>query len=964
MAKTLSEAAADVPDGSHLKVDPETFEVEVCDGPGEPPGPESEGEAEECDWDASSSDEAEVVQAVAAKAGVEEDLPQKMEVEEEEAEPRPRRKKLQLGSAQILLLQAVGDADAANWSSLQQRIQSHNSSGDDKSGLLKRLEQLADLRQESREGAIQALQAERDRAWRISRAENMYREGLDQEMARLEKNNPVGPRMGEPLITDARLKADIAAGVGIWRARRDHRARERAARHRKSQPSAPATGGGYLMDVDPNEGGQALDEAMTNRARQELRNFRRELKTGASGEDRPRTHQKDSTRRKKIKKQRAKEKRAHNAAEGQSGQGDGSEARTAPGTGSAGPPTEPAEEGPRQVRFGEGPKTTLTEVHTYDPVDISQYAHWRMDLADSNGLALGDDEAEEALKQMQMLVADVDLLPPLYRNKDDGELKLRTGKPARMLRPRDFCLMVLEHGHWLGITALRDKVQDVWHISIQGLTRMDCQDEQEWQATLHQLTDIPPAKMRLREAGAQPRIPGACGFAALASIANQCQHCWDWNPMDATSYTADPVLDAKILNHLQNLRRCLHLHDAPDYYRDFVLQVRGIFLRTSLHHVVQQKVSLGRGTPGAVSRFATGPLVVASLLANVGKGSESDEEDPGSAVGYGALLALFGLLCWRGWCLCRGLWRALWPRSPDPKGGSSPSRRVGGSRRKVRFNPNKDQSPITESKPQGHVTIDFLGGPKTAKSLYPKGRMMRFANVQGHEEWDQEGWALLLDRYSKSTMAVYRFQYRWWQLFCRRRGIDPVRYVTHYDRQEEDLFLEYMVHCSVNEQKAPGTVKIRMAAIRSVHLSMGLPDPTAHLPRIPLAMAGIKRRWGTKVRRKPVTPEMLQWIGHTVEYGKSKEGSLMFAAVCFGYFFLLRASEYLCVGYNQPEKGLRGQDVALKVDGELCTLQNLREADEVILTIRSSKTDIYNRGEIRNHFRAEGEICPVLPTAI
>ena len=144
----------------------------------------------------------------------------------------------------------------------------------------------------------------------------------------------------------------------------------------------------------------------------------------------------------------------------------------------------------------------------------------------------------------------------------------------------------------------------------------------------------------------------------------------------------------------------------------------------------------------------------------------------------------------------------------------------------------------------------------------------------------------------------YRSQYRWWQLFCRRRGIDPVRYVTHYDRQEENLFLEYMVHCSVNEQKAPGTVKIRMAAIRSIHLSMGLPDPTAHLPRIPLAMAGIKRRWGTKVRRKPVTPEMLQWIGRQVDYGKSKEGSLMFAAVCFGYFFPF-------AGFGVPVCGLQ-----------------------------------------------------------
>ena len=260
---------------------------------------------------------------------------------------------------------------------------------------------------------------------------------------------------------------------------------------------------------------------------------------------------------------------------------------------------------------------------------------------------------------------------------------------------------------------------------------------------------------------------------------------------------------------------------------------------------------------------------------------------------------------------------------------------------------------------RGHVKVEFLGGPKNAKTLFPKVKPLRFSNVQGSSEWDQEGWSLLLDRYSKATMNVYRSQYRWWQLFCRRRGIDPVRYVTGYDRQEENLFLEYMVHCSVNEQKAPGTVKIRMAAIRSIHLSMGLPDPTAHLPRIPLAMAGIKRRWGTKVRRKPVTPEMLKWMGSHLEYGKTKEGSLMFAAVCFGYFFLLRASEYLCVGYNQPDKGLRGQDVVLKTHGRECTLQDIKEADEIVLTIRSSKTDIYNRGEIRNHFRSEEEICPV-----
>ena len=777
-------------------------------------------------------------------------------------------------------------------------------------------------------------------------------------MARLEKFNPVGPRLSQPMITDARLKADIAAGVGVWRARRDHRARERAARHRKANPAAPSSNEGYLMDVDPQEGGQALDAAMTNRAKEELKEFRRELRAEGSGVVNPRSHQRDSKRRKKIKKERAKERKKKVE--------EGPEARIAPGPpdvnqeGSVGSKGESAElqEGQRGVRFGEGPKAVSTEIHIYDPVSISHYSHWRMDLADSNGLALGDDEAEEAMQQMQMLTSDVDMMPPLYRCRDDGELKLRTGRPARMLRPRDFCLMILDNGHWLGVTALYNEGHSVWEVSINGLARMDQQDVAEWRATIHQLTDIPLNHMRITEARAQPRVPGACGFAALAFISNQCQHSWDWDPLRTMSYTADPVLDAKILNHLQNLRRCMRLHDAPDYYINFVLQVRGIFLRTSLHHVVHQQVALGRGIPQAASRFATGLAVMTSLVIGPALEDENDDEDPESMVGYLVLALIFGLLCWRGWCLCRNLRRTLWPPKPDMGGGMSPSRKVGGSRRRVKFldkDPKRDEA----VGPKGHVTIEFLGGPKTARELYPKGATMRFSNVQGSGEWDQESWSLLLDRYSKATMNVYRSQYRWWQLFCRRRGIDPVRYVTHYDRQEENLFLEYMVDCSVNEQKAPGTVKIRMAAIRSIHLSMGLPDPTAHLPRIPLAMAGIKRRWGTKVRRKPVTPEMLQWIGRQVDYGKSKEGSLMFAAVCFGYFFLLRASQYLCVGYNQPDKGLRGQDVNLKVNGKDCTLQNIREADAIVLTIRSSKTDIYNRGEIRNHFRSENEVCPV-----
>ena len=117
---------------------------------------------------------------------------------------------------------------------------------------------------------------------RIAEAESEYRAKLDQEMARLEKFNPVGPRAGAPLISGDRLAKEIEAGKPLWQARREHRARERAARHRQGQAaelrSQMTKEPGPLRDVDPAEGGQALDGEMNRRAKEELRAFRKELR--------------------------------------------------------------------------------------------------------------------------------------------------------------------------------------------------------------------------------------------------------------------------------------------------------------------------------------------------------------------------------------------------------------------------------------------------------------------------------------------------------------------------------------------------------------------------------------------------------------------------------------------------------------------------------------------------------------
>jgi hypothetical protein len=133
-----------------------------------------------------------------------------------------------------------------------------------------------------------------------------------------------------------------------------------------------------------------------------------------------------------------------------------------------------------------------------------------------------------------------------------------------------------------------------------------------------------------------------------------------------------------------------------------------------------------------------------------------------------------------------------------------------------------------------------------------------------------------------------------------------------------------LLHCAVNEQRAPGTLKLRLAAVRSIHVTLGLPDPLEGRNRVAMALAGLRRRYKTPVRRAPVTPRMLRWLeGHLRGPVSGPEGPILWAALCLGFFFLLRASEFLPLGYIPFSRQLKGRQVLLFSKGEQCDLRNL-----------------------------------------
>ena len=84
--------------------------------------------------------------------------------------------------------------------------------------------------------------------------------------------------------------------------------------------------------------------------------------------------------------------------------------------------------------------------------------------------------------------------------------------------------------------------------------------------------------------------------------------------------------------------------------------------------------------------------------------------------------------------------------------------------------------------------------------------------------------------------------------------------------------------------------------------------------------------------------------------------------MCLGFFFLLRASEFLPLGYIPFSRQLKGRQVLLFSEGEQCDLRTLGKADEVRIQLSGSKTN-YNLETNRNHYKTGETVCPVLAVA-
>jgi hypothetical protein len=151
----------------------------------------------------------------------------------------------------------------------------------------------------------------------------------------------------------------------------------------------------------------------------------------------------------------------------------------------------------------------------------------------------------------------------------------------------------------------------------------------------------------------------------------------------------------------------------------------------------------------------------------------------------------------------------------------------------------------------------------------------------------------------------------------------------------------------------PKTIKAYLAAVKSLHGDLGLPDPTAVCPRLQRLIRGIARYHGTAESRPrlPITRDILTRIATTNSTTIFDDVNFM-AASCLAFFGFLRSGEITWDIFD-PAYNISQSSIQFLPDD-----QNPTHAS---LAIPSSKTDPFRTGVTIYIAAIPGSpICPIL----
>lgn len=199
-----------------------------------------------------------------------------------------------------------------------------------------------------------------------------------------------------------------------------------------------------------------------------------------------------------------------------------------------------------------------------------------------------------------------------------------------------------------------------------------------------------------------------------------------------------------------------------------------------------------------------------------------------------------------------------------------------------------------------------------------------------------------------STQKTYRAATKRFYSFCTAHNV-----LNPFPLSEQLLcfFASYLAL----QNLSPQTIKSYLSAIRSVHISLGFPDPRdqSSMPRLKRVQAGISRvraQSGIPKRvRLPITLQVLSGIGNFLQSSSHPEKIVLWAVACTAFFGFFRLGELLPENATS-NSGIVWGDVAIDSHSAPRMVQ---------IHLRTSKCDQFGAGSDIVLGATGSSVCPV-----
>ena len=192
--------------------------------------------------------------------------------------------------------------------------------------------------------------------------------------------------------------------------------------------------------------------------------------------------------------------------------------------------------------------------------------------------------------------------------------------------------------------------------------------------------------------------------------------------------------------------------------------------------------------------------------------------------------------------------------------------------------------------------------------------------------------------------------------FCRACGVSPLL-TGKCPKDDAELLTDYVMYEYAGHGNKHGTILQKLSSIRYFNIDLGYGNPLGNCPSLDRIMKGIRRECGAVSRKLPVTSDMLRRIVEKADFTQLRTRAVV-TSIVTAFIFLLRCSEYSSEADGSLGKhAIRRFHVVFKRNGIVTT--NPMIADQVEMTIPSSKTDQQGQGHTRTHYKTDGPLCPV-----